>query len=111
MSAEALPAIVEAGLRSGHATEAAAALADLERCAAASGTAWALGLLARSTALMSPLDQAGLPYQIRNTLVIRGNASETWDAYAQATAAMRSSLAGRCTLALWLVVARTWSFG
>src|SRR4029079_6810307 len=42
MSAEALPAIVEAGLRSGHATEAAAALADLERCATASGTGWAL---------------------------------------------------------------------
>jgi len=29
----------------------------------------------------------------------------------QVTAAMRSSLAGRCTLALWLVVARTRSFG
>src|SRR6185369_6043329 len=50
--AEALPAIVEAGLRSGHAPEAAAALADLERYATASGTGWALGLLARSQALM-----------------------------------------------------------
>jgi hypothetical protein len=46
MSAEALPAIVEAGLRSGHAAEAAA-LAELEQCATASGTDWALGLLAR----------------------------------------------------------------
>ena len=63
MSAEALPAIVEAGLRSGHTTEAAAALADLERCATASGTGWALGLLARSTALMAPPDQAGELYQ------------------------------------------------
>ena len=63
MSAEALPAIVEAGLRSGHATEAAAALADLERCATASGTSWALGLLARSTALMAPPDQASELYQ------------------------------------------------
>ena len=63
MSAEALPAIVEAGLRSGHATEAAAALADLEGCATASGTGWALGLLARSTALMAPPDQAGELYQ------------------------------------------------
>ena len=63
MSAEALPAIVEAGLRSGHATEAAAALADLERCATASGTGWALGLLARSTALMAPPDQASELYQ------------------------------------------------
>ena len=63
MSAEALPAIVKAGLRSGHATEAAAALADLERCATASGTGWALGLLARSTALMAPPDQASELYQ------------------------------------------------
>jgi DNA-binding CsgD family transcriptional regulator len=63
LSAEALPAIVEAGLRSGHATEAAAALADLERCATASGTGWALGLLARSRALMAPPDQAGQLYQ------------------------------------------------
>jgi hypothetical protein len=43
MSAEALPAIVEAGLRSGHASQAAAALADLERCTTASGTGWARG--------------------------------------------------------------------
>ena len=63
MSAEALPAIVEAGLRSGHASEAAVALADLKRCAIASGTGWALGLLARSTALMAPPDQAGELYQ------------------------------------------------
>lgn len=63
MSAEALPAIVEAGLRSGHAAEAAAALAELEQCVIASGTGWALGLLARSTALMAPPDQAGELYQ------------------------------------------------
>ena len=63
ISAEALPAIVEAGPRSGHATEAAAALADLERCATASGTGWALGLLARSKALMAPPGQAGQLYQ------------------------------------------------
>jgi DNA-binding CsgD family transcriptional regulator len=62
MSAEALPAIVEAGLRSGHAPEAAAALADLERCATASGTDWALGLLARSKALMAPPHQADTLY-------------------------------------------------
>jgi len=46
LTAEALPAIVEAGLRSGHAAEAAAALTELERYATASGTGWALGLLA-----------------------------------------------------------------
>jgi DNA-binding CsgD family transcriptional regulator len=63
MSAEALPAIVEADLRSGHATEAAAALADLERCATASGTGWARGLLARSAALMALPDHAGELYQ------------------------------------------------
>jgi DNA-binding CsgD family transcriptional regulator len=63
MSAEALPDIVEAGLRSGHTAEAADALTELERCATASGTGWALGLLARSAALMAPPDQAGARYQ------------------------------------------------
>jgi DNA-binding CsgD family transcriptional regulator len=77
MSAEALPAIVEAGLRSGHATEAAAALADLERCATASGTGWALGLLARSKALMTPPDQAGQLYQ--ESIDILGRTTATAD--------------------------------
>ena len=77
MSAEALPAIVEAGLRSGHATQAAAALADLERCATASGTGWALGLLARSTALMAPPDQAGELYQ--EAIDILGRTTATAD--------------------------------
>jgi DNA-binding CsgD family transcriptional regulator len=77
MSAEALPAIVEAGLRSDHATEAAAALADLERCATASGTGWALGLLARSTALMAPPDQAGELYQ--EAIDILGRTTATAD--------------------------------
>ena len=77
MSAEALPAIVEAGLRSGHATEAAAALADLERCATASGTGWALGLLARSTALMAPPDQASELYQ--ESIDILGRTTATAD--------------------------------
>lgn len=77
MSAEALPAIVEAGLRSGHPTEAAHALADLERCATASGTGWALGLLARSTALMAPPDQAGGLY--REAIDILGRTTATAD--------------------------------
>jgi DNA-binding CsgD family transcriptional regulator len=77
MSAEALPAIVEAGLRSGHATEAGAALADLERCATASGTGWALGLLARSKALMAPPDQAGQLYQ--ESIDILGRTTATAD--------------------------------
>jgi len=77
MSAEALPAIVEAGLRSGHATEAAAAVADLERCATASGTGWARGLLARSTALMAPPDQAGELYQ--EAIDILGRTTATAD--------------------------------
>ena len=54
LTAEALQAVVEAGLRSGHAAEAAAALTELERHATASGTGWALGLLARSAALLAP---------------------------------------------------------
>jgi hypothetical protein len=77
MSAEALPVIVEAGLRSGHASQAAAALADLERCATASGTGWALGLLARSTALMAPPDQAGELYQ--EAIDILGRTTATAD--------------------------------
>jgi DNA-binding CsgD family transcriptional regulator len=77
MSAEALPAIVEAGLRSGRATEAAAALADLERYATASGTGWALGLLARSKALMAPPDQAGQLYQ--ESIDILGRTTATAD--------------------------------
>jgi DNA-binding CsgD family transcriptional regulator len=77
MSAEALPAIVEAGLRSGHAAEAAAALADLERCATASGTGWALGLLARSKALMAPPDQASQLYQ--ESIDILGRTTATAD--------------------------------
>jgi hypothetical protein len=75
--AEALPAIVEAGLRSGHPTEAAIALADLERCATASGTGWALGLLARSKALMAPPDQAGQLYQ--ESIDILGRTTATAD--------------------------------
>ena len=60
LTAEALPAIVEAGLRSGHAAEAAAALTEFERYATASGTGWALGLLARSAALLAlPEEAAG----------------------------------------------------
>jgi DNA-binding CsgD family transcriptional regulator len=75
MSAEALPAIVEAGLRSGHATEAAAALAELERCATASGTAWAQGLLARSMALMAPPEEAAQHYEKAIDLLARTKAT------------------------------------
>jgi DNA-binding CsgD family transcriptional regulator len=63
LSVEALPAIVEAGLRSGQAAEAAGALAELEECATASGTDWARGILARSSALMAEPGQAGEQYQ------------------------------------------------
>ena len=63
LGAEALPAIVEAGLRSGHQAEAAAALAELERSATACGTGWALGLLARSAALLVPSEAAAKHYE------------------------------------------------
>jgi DNA-binding CsgD family transcriptional regulator len=58
LSGEALPALVEAGARTGRPEAARTALAELERCAQASGTDWALGLLARSAALLAPPDQA-----------------------------------------------------
>jgi DNA-binding CsgD family transcriptional regulator len=53
---EALPNLVEAGARSDHRAAAEAALAELARRATASGTSWALGLLARSQALLEPGD-------------------------------------------------------
>jgi DNA-binding CsgD family transcriptional regulator len=75
LTAEALPAIVEAGLRSGHAAEAAAALTELERYATASGTGWALGLLARSAALLAPTDEAAKYYQQAIDLLSRTTAT------------------------------------
>jgi len=75
LTAEALPAIVEAGLRSGHAAEAAAALTELERYATASGTGWALGLLARSSALLAPAEEAAQYYQRAIDLLSRTTAT------------------------------------
>jgi DNA-binding CsgD family transcriptional regulator len=75
LTAEALPAIIEAGLRSGHAAEAAAALTELERHATASGTGWALGLLARSAALLAPQEEAAEHYQQAIDLLSRTTAT------------------------------------
>ena len=53
-----LPEVVESGARAGDREAAATALDRLAGRATASGTPWALGLLARSQALMADDDQA-----------------------------------------------------
>ena len=58
---DALPNLVESGVRSGHLAQAAAALAELTARATASGTPWATGLLARCRALLA--DEPEVDYQ------------------------------------------------
>jgi DNA-binding CsgD family transcriptional regulator len=58
-----LAELVEAGVRSGERTEAASALTRLEERAHAAGTDWALGLNARSQALMGDGDDADALYR------------------------------------------------
>ena len=54
----AMPALIEAGVRVGKYAEASVALDELRARATASGTPWALGLLARSEALCASVDVA-----------------------------------------------------
>jgi DNA-binding CsgD family transcriptional regulator len=63
MKSESLPALIEAGVRSGHREEADHALDRLRELANASGTPWALGLLFRCEALLATDDDADPLYQ------------------------------------------------
>ena len=70
-----LPLVVEAGLRSGNRMAAERALEELEMRATASKTPWALGLLARSQALMADDSMAEEIFkesiaQLKQTLVV-----------------------------------------
>ena len=58
-----LPEIVEAGTRSGQRGAALEALDRLAERAPVSGTHWALGMLARSRALLAPASEAELHFQ------------------------------------------------
>jgi DNA-binding CsgD family transcriptional regulator len=60
---QALPEMIEAGVRSGDRDAAEAALERVARRATASGTPWAVGLLARSRALLADHDDAESLYQ------------------------------------------------
>jgi DNA-binding CsgD family transcriptional regulator len=62
-SSAALPELVEAATRCGRPEAAAAALARLEERTRAAGTDWALGVLARSRALMCAGEQADASYR------------------------------------------------
>jgi DNA-binding CsgD family transcriptional regulator len=62
-TSQSLHLVVEAGVRSGARGAAERALAELEMRAQASGTHWALGLLARSQALITENDTAEALYE------------------------------------------------
>jgi DNA-binding CsgD family transcriptional regulator len=61
---DVLPYLVESGVRSGHAAEAELSLIMLRERAQASGTDWALGLLARSEALLAADENADACFQL-----------------------------------------------
>jgi len=100
---QVLPEIVEAGIRSGHEDRATSACEELERRAHASGTPWALGLLARSRAVLSDDAEADAHYreaiELLGTTVVKTDLARAHLLYGEWLRRQKQRQAARAELA------------